>query len=51
MKYPVPDARPCVGLVRRLNHHLAAVRPLRYHAEPGGGTQGRWLIDEMMAEG
>ena len=51
MKYPVPDARPCVGLVRQINDHLAAVRPLRYHAEPGGGTQGRWLIDEMVAEG
>jgi len=50
MKYPVPDARPCVGLVRQLNDHLAIVRPLHYRAEPVGGTQGRWMIDEMTVE-
>ena len=47
MKYPAPDPRPCVGLVKQLNPHLATVRPLYYRAEPTGGPQGRWMIGEM----
>lgn len=47
MKYPAPDPRPCVGLVKRINDHLATVRPLHYRAEATGGMQGRWLIGEL----
>jgi len=51
MKYPAPDPRPCVGLAKLLNPHLAAVRPLHYRAEPTGGPQGPWTIGEIWAEG
>lgn len=47
MKYPLPDATPCVALVKQLNPHLATARPLHYRAEPVGGPQGRWMIGEI----
>lgn len=50
MKYPAPDPRPCVALVKSENAHLATVRPLYYRAEPTGGAQGRWTILEMRNE-
>jgi len=51
MKYPAPDPRHCVGLVRVVNPHLAAVRPLHYRADPTGGLQGKWTIGEIWMEG
>lgn len=50
MKYAVPDARPCVGLLRAQNAHLATVRPLYYRAEPAGGPQGPWQIAAVSLE-
>ena len=50
MKYGLPDARPCVGLLRAVNDHLASVRPLWYRAEPSGGRQGPWQIEGMSLE-
>lgn len=50
MKYGVPDARPCVGLLRAENAHLATVRPLYYRAEPAGGRQGPWQITAVSLE-
>ena len=50
MKYPAPDPRPCVGLVKQLNAHLATVRPLYYRAEATGGSQGRWTIGEINSD-
>lgn len=50
MKYPVPDPRPCVGLVKENNAHLATVRPLYYRAEATGGMQGRWMIGEITSD-
>ena len=50
MKYGAPDARPCVGLLRAENAHLAAVRPLYYRAEPSGGRQGPWQITAIHLE-
>ena len=50
MKYPAPDPRPCVGLVKQLNPHLATVRPLYYRAEPTGSPQGRWMIGEINSD-
>ena len=47
MKYAPPDPRPCVGLVRAVNDHLAAVRPLYYAAAPCGGPQGAWQIEKI----
>ena len=47
MKYPAPDATPCVALVKRVNDHLATVRPLRYRAEAVEGMQGRWRIEAV----
>ena len=49
MKYPAPDATPCVALVKRVNDHLATVRPLRYRAEAVEGMQGRWRIEAVNA--
>ena len=49
MKYPAPDPRPCVALVKQLNPHLAKVRPLYYKAEPAGGMQGPWMSGEVSA--
>lgn len=50
MKYGAPDARPCVGLLRAENAHLATVRPLYYRAEPAGGRQGPWQIVAVSLE-
>lgn len=50
MQYALPDARPCVGLLKSLNPHLAAVRPLYYKAAPGGGMQGPWQIEALWTE-
>ena len=50
MKYGVPDARPCVGLLKAENAHLATVRPLYYRAEPVGGRQGPWQITDISLE-
>ncbi len=50
MKYGVPDARPCVGLLHAENPHLATVRPLYYRAEPSGGRQGPWQITAVSME-
>jgi len=50
MKYGMPDARPCVGLLKAVNDHLATVRPLYYRAEPVGGGQGPWQIEEIWLE-
>ncbi|MER2143170.1 MAG: hypothetical protein ABS888_05205 [Eubacteriales bacterium] len=49
-KYPAPDATPCVALVKRVNDHLATVRPLRYRAEAVEGMQGRWRIEAVNAD-
>ena len=50
MRYGLPDARPCVGLLSAENDHLAAVRPLFYRAEPVGGPQGPWQITALRVE-
>lgn len=50
MKYSLPDARPCVGLLRAVNARLATVRPLYYRAEPVSGPQGPWQIDALSLE-
>ena len=50
MQYAVPDARPCVGLLRALNDHLAAVRPLYYRAEPAPTPQSPWQIEAISLE-
>lgn len=47
MKYALPDARPCVGLLRTENAHLAVVRPLYFRAEAVGGPQGPWQIQSV----
>ena len=47
LKYAAPGALPGVGLVRRIAPRVARVDALRFHAVPGGGTQGPWLIDSM----
>ena len=50
MKYGVPDARPCVGLLRASNDHLATVRPLYYRAEPSVAPQSPWQIEAVWLE-
>ena len=50
MKYALPDSRPCVGLLKAVNDHLAMVRPLYYRAEPVGGRQGPWQIESISLE-
>ena len=50
MKYPAPDSRPCVGLLKAENDRFATVRPLYYRAEATGGSQGRWMIGEISAD-
>ncbi len=50
MKYAVPDARPCVGLLKAENPRLARVRPLYYRAEPIAGPQGAWQITGLSLE-
>ena len=50
MKYAVPDARPCVGLLKAENPRLARVRPLYYRAEPIAGPQGAWQITSLSLE-
>jgi len=50
MKYALPDARPCVGLLEAVNDHLAAVRPLYYRVEPSGGGQGPWQVSALSLE-
>ena len=47
MAYAPPDPRPCVGLLKSVNDHLAEVRPLYYAAAPSGGRQGPWLISAI----
>ena len=51
MKYGIPGGRPCVGLLRIENDHLARVRPLYYRAAPSGGRQGPWRIEAFSMEG
>ena len=51
MKYGIPDPRPCVGLLKAVNEHLATVRPLYYRAEPSGGRQGPWEITAIESLG
>ncbi len=50
MKYGLPDARPCAGLLRLENAHLATVRPLYCRAEETGGAQGPWRITSLETE-
>ena len=50
MAYAGPDPRPCVGLLKSVNDHLAEVRPLYYSAAPSGGRQGPWQIEGMAVE-
>lgn len=50
MKYALPDARPCVGLLKAMNEHLAVVRPLYYRAEAVGSRQGPWQIVQISLE-
>lgn len=50
MKYGLPDSRPCVGLMRMENEHLAYVRPLYYRAVMSGESQGPWAIDWISTE-
>ena len=50
MKYGLPGERPCVGLLKAENAHLAAVRPLYYRAEPAAGLQGPWQITWLSLE-
>ena len=45
MKYAVPDARPCVGLLRLEAANLARVRPLYYRAVEV--ERGSWQIEEF----
>lgn len=47
MKYGLPDARPCVALLKAVNTRLVAVRPLYYLAAPSGGRQGPWRIESL----
>lgn len=47
MQYGHPDPRPCVGLLKAVNDHLATVRPMYYSAAPAGGRQGPWQIEGM----
>ena len=47
MKYPAPDPRRCVALVKQLNPRLASVRPLCYRAEPTETPQGKWMVTEI----
>ena len=42
--------RPCVGLLKAENAHLATVRPLFYRAEPVAGSQGPWQIGAVSLE-
>ena len=46
----LPGERPCVGLLKAENAHLAAVRPLYYRAEPAAGLQGPWQITWLSLE-
>ncbi len=50
MKYGLPDARPCVGLLKAENDRLATVRPLYYRAEPVSSPQGAWQITALSLE-
>ena len=50
MTYAPPDPRPCVGLLKSVNDHLATVRPLYYSAEQGAGRQGPWQITGIAVE-
>ena len=50
MKYGLPGERPCVGLLKSENAHLATVRPLYYRAGPSGGLQGPWQVEELWLE-
>lgn len=47
MKYGLPDARPCVALLKAVNARLVAARPLYYLAAPSGGRQGPWRIESL----
>ena len=50
MKYGLPDARPCAGLLKLENAHLATVRPLYCRAEESGGAQGPYTITSLETE-
>lgn len=50
MPFALPDARPCVALLKLENAHLATARPLFYRAEPAGGPQGPWQIAALWTE-
>ncbi len=50
MKYGLPDARPCAGLLKLENAHLATVRPLYCRAEETGDAQGPWRITSLETE-
>ena len=50
MKYALPDSRPCVALLKSVNGHLATVRPMYYRAQPVGGSQGPWQIEDISLE-
>lgn len=47
MKYALPDARPCVGLLRLEGENYGRVRPLYYSASPSGGPQGPYQLDAL----
>lgn len=47
LQYAAPNALPGVGLVRRVAPRVARVDALRFHAVPGGGPQGPWLVESM----
>ncbi len=46
MRYAVPGARGCVGLLQLEGASMARVRPLYYHAIPSGGA-APYLLDEL----
>ena len=45
MKYPHADPRPCIGLLRVENAHLARIRPLYGRAIRSPGQQGPWKLE------
>lgn len=50
LKYPLPSGRQAVGLVRMISDNCAQVRPVSYHAQPMGGSQGAWRLSKLEIE-
>ena len=42
-----PDGRSAIALCRATGRHTGDARALRYHAVPGGGSQGPWRLDAL----